>query len=362
VATTPGRTAAAAAAFYAAFTITALAQHGWNPLWFVWIGERYASGVPSGRTGYDGQFVYYIARDGWAAAPHLDNPPYRFQRIVYPGLVRVLSGGDPAAVAWLMLAVNYAAIVVTTWLLARWLRDHRQPLWYGLAYPLFVGTFLAYSRDLTEPLAYGLAAAALLLWLSERRPAALILFAAAGLARETTLLFAAGAALAELASRRPGRVLALACTALPLLVWQLLLAARFGGMPLGPATGLHALPLWGALPHLSLEPGRVSALLFIGLPSLLLFPLALRWTWRDPRNPVGWVLALHCLLTLSLSDESYAHLMGVARVSLGVILALVLAAPALAPAARIAVALWAGAPTLVWLVPVLRWAPWTARF
>src|SRR5262245_66439353 len=91
--------AATAAAFYAAFTLTALALHGWNPLWFVWIGEHYAYHDPNGRSGYDGQFVYYIARDGLDAVPHLDSPSYRLGRILYPALVARLRGGSLATIA-----------------------------------------------------------------------------------------------------------------------------------------------------------------------------------------------------------------------------------------------------------------------
>src|SRR5262245_10147804 len=87
----------AAAAVYAGFTLAGLALHGWNPLWFVWIGERFSNLDPHGRTGYDGQFVYYIARDGWSALPHIDNPPYRLQRIAYPLLVRLVSLGNATA-------------------------------------------------------------------------------------------------------------------------------------------------------------------------------------------------------------------------------------------------------------------------
>src|SRR4051812_24326300 len=104
----------AAAVFYGAFTLAGLALHGWNPLWFVWIGERYASGDPHGRTGYDGQFVYYIARDGVDAVPHLDSPAYRLGRILYPALAAGVSGGHQALIPWAMVLINFAAIVTTT--------------------------------------------------------------------------------------------------------------------------------------------------------------------------------------------------------------------------------------------------------
>lgn len=70
-------------AFYLGFTAVALARHSQDLRWFVWLGERYLNLEAQGRMGYDGQFVYYLARDGLAAISHLDNPPYRLQRLVY---------------------------------------------------------------------------------------------------------------------------------------------------------------------------------------------------------------------------------------------------------------------------------------
>src|SRR5262249_53765037 len=159
--------------------------HGWNPLWFVWIGERYAAGDPHGKTGYDGQFIYYLARDGWAGLPHLDNPPYRLQRVLYPLLTRALTGGDATAIPWVMVGINAAAILATTWLLTRWLTAQGLSRWWGVVYPLYVGTFFAYSRDLTEPLACALALAGVLAWFGERWAVALVLLALAALTRET---------------------------------------------------------------------------------------------------------------------------------------------------------------------------------
>src|SRR4051812_40184986 len=48
----------------------------------------------AGLQGYDGQFTYYIARDLLDAKPNLDVPAYRFQRILHPLMVRLLSLGQ----------------------------------------------------------------------------------------------------------------------------------------------------------------------------------------------------------------------------------------------------------------------------
>lgn len=350
----------AAAAFYAAFTLAALALHDWNPLWFVWIGERYASGDPAGRTGYDGQFVYYIARDGWAAVPHIDAPAYRFGRILYPALVRLLSGGDPRWIPWLMVAINAVAIVLTTAWLTRWLIAQGVPRWYGLVHPLYVGTMMAYSRDLTEPVGYGLAATGMIAWLRSRRAAGVILFALAGLTREATLLFPAAVLVAELFSGRTGRAAAAGLAVVPAYGWQFYLTGirELGGMRVVPSYMALVKPLFA---NLGLEVGRISSLLFIGLPLLALAPLAVGRLWREPRSPISWLLGLNVALGLILPSGVHSHIFSASRTLTGVLLALIFLFPRMSPRARLLVAGVAIVPTVIWLGPVLSWAPWTAK-
>lgn len=211
--------------FYAGFALVALGIHDWNALWFVWMGERYADLDPDGRTGYDGQFIYYIARDGETAIPHLDNPPYRLQRILLPIAVRLLSLGASASVSWLLVVVNGLAIVVTAYLLAKWLDQRGVSPWYALMYALYIGTFMAFSRDLTEPLALGLAAGGSALWLQGRRVRAVLLLALAVLAKEITLLFAIGITFSEVARGRPRLAIGSLAAGLPLFAkpWRLFL-------------------------------------------------------------------------------------------------------------------------------------------
>jgi hypothetical protein len=355
------RPALAVAALYGAFTLLALALHGWTPLWFVWIGERWSEGVIGGRTGYDGQFVYYIARDGWAALPHLDAPAYRFSRILYPLLARGLSGGDPALLPWAMLAINYAAVVGATAAAARWLAARAVSPWWALAYAASAGVAFAYSRDCTEPLAYALALAGTAAWLDGRRPFALVLLALAPLAREAAVLFAIGLAAAALCGRRWRDVLALAATALPALAWQVYLFANVPAPTTGVFRLLSVVPLAGAFPLGDLDPPHVAALLLLGLPALALLPGALAWIAREPRAPFGWLIAGQALLVLIAPAESYLHVLGLARVSVGLMAALLLAFPLLSPGLRAAVTIVAALPTAIWLGPMLWWAPWTAE-
>ncbi len=84
--------------------------HGHNALYYVHIGSRYALHELHGTGGYDGQFFYYIARDPLHAAPFLSHPAYRYQRIVYPLLVAVLSLGQENLIPYMLLLVNFVAI------------------------------------------------------------------------------------------------------------------------------------------------------------------------------------------------------------------------------------------------------------
>jgi hypothetical protein len=351
---------AVAAAAYAAFTLLALARHGGDPLWFVWIGERWAHGALGGSTGYDGQFVLYIARDGWDAAPHLDAPGYRFGRIGYPLAVRWLSGGQAGWLPWSMLAINYAAVVAATAVLAGWLARRATSPWWALVYAGSVGLLFAYSRDTTEPLAYGLAAGGVIAWMEDRRLAGALLLAAGGLTRETTLLFIAALALPALLDRRWRALPLLALAALPTLAWHAYLAGHFANPSVGVAGLLTPLAFLAALRCENWEIGRLLALVLVGLPTLALLPGALAWVWRQPRNPLVWLIALNALLVLTLPVESYLHVLGAARLSLGLIVALLLAFPDLSSGLRVAIAACCVGPTLLWAPVMLYWAPWTA--
>jgi hypothetical protein len=349
-----------ATGFYLFFTAAAFVLHGADARWFLWIGDRFATGNPQGRIGYDGQFVYYIALDGLAAAPRLDNPAYRLTRIGLPLAARLLASGSAELVPWAILAINLAAIVGTTWILARWLASNGAPASLGLLYPFYLGTFLAFSRALTEPLAFFLAAAGTVGWLRERRSPALVLLALAALTKEITVLFTAGLAVAALARGRFRDAAVLLATTLPLLLWWGFLQWHFAVAGQGfPQSVLPTLiPLAGALAARTLDVGYLSALVAVALPAILLFPLSimrLRNNWSDA---LAWLLLVNSSWTLLLPAKVYEHVMSAGRNATGLVVALLLVLPLRNGKEPLTVAALWTIPTLVWLPPVLLWSPW----
>jgi hypothetical protein len=142
--------------------------------------------------GYDGQFSYYMALDLKNARHYMDRPGYRYTRVLYPLVVKGVSLNQAGAVPAVMIAVNWLAVVLGTLAVAVLLSRHGVSAWFALIYGLFPGLAVSVQRDLTEPLAYGLVAAAVLVldvggrrrWLWSA-----VLFALAVLARQTTAVF-----------------------------------------------------------------------------------------------------------------------------------------------------------------------------
>ncbi len=204
----PWTVGAIVAVFYALLTIPGLA---WNPYQFVNIGKHYYNKGTSStiikqharplhgngraaRIGYDGQFYYFLAVDPTHGKDYMDAPGIVYSRIGYPMTARALSGGNPTLIPYMMVLVNILAAVGGTLAVAFFFRRHGLPPALALLYGFYPGLALAVVRDLTEPLAFALAATALVIfdWRSKRRLlGAATLFGLAMLTRETVAVFPA---------------------------------------------------------------------------------------------------------------------------------------------------------------------------
>lgn len=290
-------------------------------------------GRPHQGTGYDGQFVYFMARNlnPRQVAPHLDVPAYRYQRILLPLLAHLLGGSSPRGVLWAVWGVNFGAYLLGlgVWLL--WLREWAASPWWGLLYGLWPGLLLPLRLGMPEPLAYGLALAGWWAFHRRRYRWAALAFVAAAFAKEITLPFALAAALSlALAGqpRRAGRWLAGVLA--PWLLWQAWLWFTFGRPGLGFGGALaHPPPpvpfggLLQALLHLPL-PWLLAYLLVFG-PAILV-PLAasaaLAWERlrEAPADAWAWLAGGHLLLAAALPMMSWDPF-AVLRVLTGLLLA-----------------------------------------
>jgi hypothetical protein len=237
---------------------------GGNPEVFIHAGQAWLAPdlLPEGAyhetsTGYDGQFFFYIAQDllldGRAASrdqaqsDHIDDVPYRYQRILLPALGWVLSaGGDPDLLVWALPLINLLAVLAATLVLAKVLVRHGHTPWIALAFALSLGVVVGVVNDLSDPLAAALFVLGVAWWLDERTWPAVAALAACILARELYVLPVAVIAAVELLRRRRGALPWLVPLAV-LALWQLYLRVALTGSPTDDVNKPSAVPLRGAV-------------------------------------------------------------------------------------------------------------------
>ncbi len=345
------------------YGIAIIATNDGDTLSLVTIGTRFSEGIEDGTEGYDGQFVYFIARDPSNAAQLLDEPAYRFQRILLPFLGMVLSFGQEDLIPVVLFGVNLLALGAGTALLEHLLRDFGASRWYALGYGFAVGTFGAARLALPEPLTYALVLGGIILARRDQWVWSAILFALAGLAKETGLIFVGGYGLYLLYQREWVKtVLFSAIAGIPFITWQFVLNARLGEFGVGSggagATGFEIIPFGGILQILTGSGDLITyqfdtlpytsnwfiqteiifapAIIFVFLVFLLLLlPFAIYptlwglWhTWKAYRNhtltPIVFLLFANAVIMLFVPFSTYREPLGILRFVVGLQIAVVL--------------------------------------
>jgi hypothetical protein len=348
------------AAFYAAFVSIRLEQH--DALWFVHIGSQFLSAAQTSHVirpslgaqntlGYDGQYYFALAADPSHAHDYMGGQSgIVYSRIVYPVVARAASGGSVTALPYALLVVNLLAVLAGTAAVALWLVKRGFSPWPALLYGLYPGLVVTVFRDLTEPLAFALAALAVLAF-DRARPRRLVLsaviFALAALTRETVVPFAlAGAATLVLDDRRWRRAAAFAAaTCGPLLVWRLVVKLWLGEptQEVGHERG-WVLPLHGIWSWWPFDRSHWLIALTVTLPALAAAGGALVLLRRRSAVVLAGLLLVNVLLyVVWLPRAVYIDYSAASRAAVGVVLAALYCLPAWWTDLRARVTIAAGA-------------------
>lgn len=319
---------------------------GGDPLALARLGSTYSEGVSEGTEGYDGQFIYAIAIDPrpQAAAPHLDVPAYRYQRILMPLLVRALALGRADWIPWTMILVGVLALTAGTWAVAELFAGWGVSRWYALLYGLWAGFTLALVVDLPEPLAYGLVAGGILALERQppgsgrlgrwQKPLGWLLLTLAVFARETTILFTAALLLVYLVRRSWRDLFGLALTAvLPFAVFQGWLWLVFGRPGIGSggamATPFELIPFMGILRIGQFSLVYLLAMLLVFGPTVILPAVwgtivSLRAWLSGEKTLIAAALFLNAIIIAFTPFSTFRETGGIIRFATGMIVALFL--------------------------------------
>lgn len=327
--------------------LTVLINSDDNARAFAFIGTKFSEGIPEadgGTVGYDGQFAYFIARDGADAIPFLDGPSLRFQRVLYPTLARVLSFGNAELVLWVLLAINVIAHSAAAGMLAYLLADFGAWPYWALIYSLWIGNLFAMRFDLNEPLCMALSLGAVIAYRHDRVWITVILLMLATLTKELGLIFAAGLALHALFRGEWRKsILIAAGPVLLFLAWWIVLRAWLGTLPTRypAARGISLIPFSGLFdvldtPRLpdqgarSIQFGMVSLLMVA--PALMTLFAALRTLVRRRELPLSVALLIPAVGFLAIMPGvAWEDPVAAYRVGLAVVPAAILFLGEIAP-------------------------------
>jgi hypothetical protein len=288
--------------------------------------------------GYDGQFAYFIALDPVNARYYIDDPAYRYTRILYPITARLLTWGQPDLIPYTLIALNWLSIGGGVLALAAWLRRKGCSAWFALVYGLYPGLYISLQRDLNEPMAYALVALAMYLFdFGGRRRIAWagLSFALAALARESAVLFALIYAMTLLFApagntNRPGKLTAhwrkgvsfLGIALGPFLLYKLFLLLWLKSLGVPSDLSPELVPFRGILSLWPWQTNQIAAVICIILPALICAGIGLWALWKRTRTVEVWALLLNIqLFVVMLAPPPYVEIFGSERITIGVVLA-----------------------------------------
>lgn len=320
----------AAAFLYLGFVVY---QSG-GPLGLVLVGTRFSEQRPDGTEGYDGQFAYYIARDPAGAPALVDVPAYRYQRILYPLLARLVTGGNAALIPWALPALNLLGLVAGVAVLELFLAEYGVSRWYALPAGLYAGQILSLRVDLPEPPALALALAGMWGFQRGRWRLSAVFFLLAALTKETMLVFGAAYGLYLLSRRQFGRAIIFgAIQIIPFALYQAFLYRWLGSWGIGSggagATPFEIVPLGGLF--------RIAGFSWVafGLYTLILGPAVIgpaiwaigqtgKQLMAHRLTPPALALGLNALIILFLPFSTFREILAMLRFTVPLVALIIL--------------------------------------
>ena len=237
--------------------------------------------IYQGEDGYDGQMFLSLALDPFLQNPGtieaLDNPVYRYRRILYPLLGNLLSFGNTQLIPYILVGINCLAIILIVFITSLYLKKYNGMTWQSLLVLCIPGVWIVLSFSTADLLSSLLFVSAIYLYRQDKPLYAAISIAAACLTRETMLLMWLAILLTSIWERKwvQGRYLLLAWV--PAAIWNLYVLFRLHSQGASGTRDNFGYPLLGVIQKLislvdgGLEKNNIfEAYLFILLIAIFL--------------------------------------------------------------------------------------------
>jgi hypothetical protein len=272
----------------------------------------------------------------------MDSPAYRYTRILYPILGYVFSLGNAKLAPLTLVLLNLGSIFAGGWSIAAWCVRRRLSSWFALVYILFIGQIIGFTLDVTDLLAYALVALAI--YLLEKYPSRIeigaLVFALAGLTRETTLLFPLILGFSMLIDKEASiqakpttaKLIIFYAIALgPAVLWQGVLLLWLGTLGVTSGAGLTLIPFSGLVSLRPFIPATLEVIQVILIPAFICCVVVIYTFWKYPqyrKTPQLWLLLVHSVVfTVFLQSSSLEAVFSTGRITMGIVLSSIYSLP-----------------------------------
>lgn len=287
---------------------------------------------PTSPTGWDAQFYYYESSDLLAlgdAKDHIDNPPYRYQRIGMPMIAGITAKilGYETTPAWLYHLLQILIVSVGFYVLISWLRENHLSTFYAYGWLLSIGVINALAYGMPDPVGDALFIISIIYAIRGRLVPFAVVTSLLLLVREGYAIYAAIVFLITLFGKIPwkhfSKKLQVLYTMLPgvvVLVWMGYVTWRFGKTPIeaGQGSNLTDWPFFAAGKEFlhAIQNSSVAEVIWKQTAVLLIF-ISLFLCWKNSKKlpilyaVIGYILLTACLGTTIWFDYSgYMKSMG----------------------------------------------------
>lgn len=307
-----------------------------DPLALARIGTKFSEGNTNGTEGYDGQFVYFMAKDlnPSRIKKYLDVPAYRYQRVLLPLLAHIISMGNIKIIPWMILIINIVFHTSATWVLGQIFSGWGNNRWYAVVYGCWVGFSLAIRLDLSEPVAFGLIVFAFYTFSKNKPVITWILLGLSLFAKEVTIVFVMAFLITEIYKKRWRKVIGIfLISIIPYAIFQIWLWKQYGQFGIGSggamATPFEIIPYMGIL-----RIGKYSVFYLVMmmivfgpaviLPSIWGIVISIKKWIKNEVNIFSLALFINCLAIMFMPFSTFRETGGLLRYANGLVLSLTL--------------------------------------
>jgi hypothetical protein len=297
--------------------------------------------------GYDGQYFYNMTYDPFLTAfrhdpktynEFIDAPPYRYGRIGFSVLTKILSANNPRWYPYVMVTLVLAGLIGCGVLMSALALRHGATVWYGVLVILIPGYWRCVDATVPEPIAAALFLGGLLLLMRQSWVTAGALFGLSMLVRETAGVFVVALVIGMFLTGRRRESAQVACLALaPLALWRL-----YVGWVFMPAYGWEAFTfrpddfdpplagvrqLWATVAHGSYFPGYAEMTrAAVSFPPLVMTGVILMVVIaiKQPR-PIAFAGLVYAAMAISMNYRAvWLHIGNAERVTIDLFFSLAL--------------------------------------